>query len=364
MSISDREKRLILEAVEKLDLDLSGLVVLTEAASGNYKCSPLICAAAGCDRVLAVTRDSPHGSASEVTSVTMAAASDMDFADRVNVVTQLTDAMWGSADIVTNLGFVRPISRSIVAKLKSTAAVPLMFETWEYRDDDLDLAACWERGICVLGTNEEHGVLRIMDYLGALVAKKLFENGVEVIGSRLVVLGKGRFFFKVCGALERMGAVVMRWLADIEDAYHEIASKERLEALVGVDAVIVADEPMSTRCVVGTAGFVSPKDIADNCPDAIVLQLAGTVSRQELEASGIKCIPETGPAPGHMGWSLSELGPKPVIDLHAGGLKVGELLARGRLAGLSPAEATARASEHPVCQVFSPEQRRRYARPF
>jgi hypothetical protein len=34
-----------------------------------------------------------------------------------------------------------------------------------------------------------------------------------------------------------------------------------------------------------------------------------------------------------MGKTLADLGPKPVIDLHAAGLRVGEVMARARLAG-------------------------------
>jgi hypothetical protein len=65
-----------------------------------------------------------------------------------------------------------------------------------------------------------------------------------------------------------------------------------------------------------------------------------------------------------MGWSLSELGPRPVIDLHAAGLKVGETLARARLSGLAPGDATAAALRNPLCQDFSPEQKALYGCPF
>ncbi len=358
-----REKRLIEDALEKLRLDLSGLVVLTEAASGNYVYTPLICAAAGADEVIAMTGDSRYASAAEVRYQTDSAAGAMGLSGRVRIVTELTDELWGAADIVTNLGFLRPIDAGVVGKLKPTAAVPIMFETWEHRADDVDLEACWRKEICVLGTNEEHGAIRIMDYLGVLVAKKMFEIGIEVIGSRLVVVGTGKFFFKVCETLAGMKAHVIRWLAD-SDAGDLSASEDRLAALAGADAIIVADEPNSTRPAIASDGFIMASDIAERCADAVVVQFAGRVSRRELTSAGVSCIPATEPALGHMGWSLSELGPKPVIDLHAAGLKVGELLARGRLAGLSSADATRAALENPISQDFSVEQKRHYGCPF
>jgi hypothetical protein len=358
-----REKRLIEEAIDKLRLDLSGLVVLTEAASGNYVHTPLICAAAGARDVIALTGDSKYASTDEVRAQTQSAARDMGLAGRVRIVTELPDDLWAAGDIVTNLGFLRPFDSHIVEKLKPTAALPIMFETWEHRHSDVDLEACWRRGICVLGTNEEHGAVKILDYLGALVAKKMFELGIEVIGSRVVVIGTGKFFFKVCETLAGMKAQVLRWLADFEEG-EVSASEDRLAALAGADAIVVADEPNSTRCAVGSDGFITAADIVEHCKDAVVIQLGGSVSRPELAAAGVACIPDAAPAPGHMGWSLSELGPKPVIDLHAAGLKVGELLARGRLAGQSAAQATRAALENPICQDFSVEQKRLYDCPF
>lgn len=358
-----RQSRLIAESIEKLGLDLSGLVVLTEAATGNYAYTAAICAAAGADRVIAAARDTKYGSMEEAESQTGSAADAMGLRGRIEIVSHLADETWGAADIVTNLAALRPIDVGVVNALKATAAVPLMFETWEFREKDIDLRYCWDRGICVLGTNEDHGALRIMDYLGMLVAKKLSEEGIETLGSRILVVGAGKFFFKVCRNLELMGAMVLRWSADFEEAGY-VVSEERLSALKGVDAIVIADEPNSERCTIGAGGLISVSDLRGRCPDAIIVQLAGVVSRPELMAYGMKCIPDEEPPVGHMGWSLSELGPKPVIDLHAGGLKVGELLARGRLAGLSPADATEQALRNPVCQDFSPEQKRVYGCPF
>lgn len=362
--MTKREKRLIHDITERLKLDLSGLTVLTEAASGNYVFTPLICAAAGCETVLAYTRDSVYATAEEVKAQTLSAAEDIGLAGSISILSELDDAAWGAGDIVTNAGFLRPIDRERVSRLKRTAAIPIMFETWEFREDDLDLAACWEQGICVLGTNESHGDIRIMDYLGPLVAKKLFERQVEIFGSKIVVVGAGKFFMKVCNALESMGALVMRWLSDFEGEVSTAVSDDRLDALKGTDAVVVADSPASTKNLIGSGGLVGAGDLASRCPEAVVIQLAGAVSRGELERAGIACSPEEPPRLGHMGWSLSEVGPRPVIDLHAAGLKVGELLARGRLAGLSPADATVEALKNPICQDFSAEQRVKFGCPY
>jgi hypothetical protein len=61
-----RVARIIRDTIDFLELDLSGWTVLTEAASGPYVVTPVIAALAGAKRVLALTRDSHHGSVETV----------------------------------------------------------------------------------------------------------------------------------------------------------------------------------------------------------------------------------------------------------------------------------------------------------
>ena len=42
------------------------------------------------------------------------------------------------ADIVTNSGHLRPLDEEAVGRMKPGAAIPLMYEAWELRPDDVD----------------------------------------------------------------------------------------------------------------------------------------------------------------------------------------------------------------------------------
>ncbi|MYE91551.1 hypothetical protein F4X33_21435, partial [Candidatus Poribacteria bacterium] len=150
----ERIEKLINNAIDTYDLNLSGLTVFTEAASGNYVVTPLIAALAGSDRVFAITCDSRHGKAADVRDVTLELAQRWGVDDRVEVVSDKIPSLLSQVDIVTNLGFVRPIDKEVIAYLKPTAVLPLMWETWEFREADLDLSECRRVGIMVLGTNE------------------------------------------------------------------------------------------------------------------------------------------------------------------------------------------------------------------
>ena len=61
-----RIKSLIMDMISTLKLDLSGLTILTEAATGYYALTPIIAAMAGADSVYAMTRNSRFGTVADV----------------------------------------------------------------------------------------------------------------------------------------------------------------------------------------------------------------------------------------------------------------------------------------------------------
>ena len=60
--------RLMRDAVERCELDLSGKVILTEAATGAYVVTPVLAVMAGAEKVFAVTKDTRHGTVQQVES--------------------------------------------------------------------------------------------------------------------------------------------------------------------------------------------------------------------------------------------------------------------------------------------------------
>ena len=65
----ERVERLMRSAVSRLDLDLNGIAVLTEGASGNFIVTPLMAALAGSPHVVALSADSRYGKASDVARI-------------------------------------------------------------------------------------------------------------------------------------------------------------------------------------------------------------------------------------------------------------------------------------------------------
>ena len=125
--------RLANEAVESISLDLKGLIVLTEAATNHFSLTPLIAALAGADRVITLGRDSRYGRYIKTRGELLRLSDALGVSDRILVTNDRLHESISQADIVTNLGFVRPLNEVFLSRLKKTVASPLMWETWEFR---------------------------------------------------------------------------------------------------------------------------------------------------------------------------------------------------------------------------------------
>ena len=304
--------RLMSSAIDRCKLELTGYTVLTEAANGAYVVTPVLAAMAGAD-VCALAAGTVYGSAKEIQNVTLELAKLAGVNDRIQLIFDRDSTYVGAADIITNSGQVRPIDAEMVAHMKPSAVVPLMYEDWEHRPSDVDLEACRARGIAVAGTNEQHPYVDIFSFLGPMAIKQLHDAGIAVRGNRIVLLCDNSFGPFIKHGLEEGGAEVVEadWLtADV--------------LAPGCDAVLLAmqeDEHALTTAHVML--------LSEEAPGAVVVQYLGSADRAALAAAGVSVWPERAPRPGHMGILPSALGPEPIIQLQVGGLKVGQLLADG-----------------------------------
>jgi hypothetical protein len=305
--------RLMLRAVHRLELELAGRVVVTEAASGAYAVTPVMAALAGAREVHAVASDSRFGTADQMLASTERLAVAAGVADWIELLESKAAAPLEAADIVTNSGHLRPLDRQTVARMKPGAVIPLMYEAWELRPEDVDLDACRLRGIRVAGTNERHPAVDVFSSLGPLAVKLLGDAGVAVGSSRLLLLCDNPFRPYLERGLRSAGA--------------ELVTRERLsDGPVDErwDVVLVALRP-------GAQAVLTAADanlLAECAPGTSVVQFWGEVDRAALSAAAVPVWPEAPPARGHMAILPSAVGPEPIVRLQAGGLKVGEVLCR------------------------------------
>lgn len=328
----------IVEVSQRVELDLSERNVLTEAATGAYAVTPVIAAFAGAT-VTALAKSTNYGSVDDVRRQVLELANELGVAKRIQIVESLSTQEISAADIVTNSGHLRPLNAAFIRQMKPGAAIPLMYESWELRAGEVDLEACKDCGIRVAGTNECHPNVRVLDYLGMLALHGLFQCGVPVCFSRILLICDNPFAPHIAAVLSACQAEVfvaegtpldksapVRWIPR--------GARERY------DGVILADTPSPS---VWNLGLQNTKYAAEELGDFdTVIQVWGDVDRAALP--GIRFFPRQAPARGHMGVLLSDLGPEPVLRLQAGGLKVAEILTRN----------SARPKDLDYCQLLLP----------
>jgi hypothetical protein len=312
-------------AVRNIGLDLRGQRVLTEAASGPYIATAILAAVAGAAHVTACTRDSRWGSAAEISRMMVELADHFGVADRIEVSTRSAVDMAEGADVVTNLGFVRPISRALIGQLPGHAAIALMWAPWEFRDEDIDLAACREYGIPIIATNEHHPHLATFKAVGMLALKLLLERHCEVTGLEVLVVGSDPFGQACFDVLKAVGARVT--LLNPQSGWPSDAA---ISAFERADGVVVVEHRHQGELL----GHSTPSLVESiACRGIPLVHICGAVDSDYLGAHGIQKHPAQSVSHGFMTVTTAYLGVKPVVDLHAAGLHVASIVARERQRG-------------------------------
>ena len=327
-----RLERLCRRAVNAMSLDLSGMRVVTEAATGAFAATAALAAFAGASEVVAVSRASRWGSADKAFSEVAALAQRLGVLSKITFKTGAASDFAGGCDLVTNLGFVRPLDRALLQALSPYATVCLMWEPWEFRTGDIDMLATADMGVPVIATNEGHPEVRTFDYLGPTVGRLLLDAGIEISHSHIVVTGSDPFGDAVAGWLTRAGAVVDRR-----------GSKDWQLAVQGEsipDALVIVEHRHHLPIVTSGDAVVLDRLARAGSP---IVRLCGAVDTAAVRAHGVALLPNIEVAPGVMTVTTAYAGCRPVIDLHAAGLKAGSLVVKARRGGASAQQSVAAA---------------------
>ena len=319
----------IKNTVAELGLDLTGKVVLTEAATGAYVVTPIIAACAGA-KVYAYTKTTKYGSVKEVSEQTYALANQLGVADSIAIITELNPEMIGQADILTNSGHLRPISIDVLKSAKQGAVIPYMYEKWEFREVDIDLNYCNLKKIKVVATNERHPKIDVFNYLGELLIKQIHDAGKCIYNNKFIVISNNDFGPYLANTLSKLAYKV--------GVYDELIRKNsytnQVEWLGEFSDIVFDQEYKDAEAVIFTAypfvdkWFSEAKkltiDFLLQLNNPFLIRYAGDIDTKLFDQNNINYYPDT-VKPGHMGILLSDIGFDPIIRLQAGGLKVADL---------------------------------------
>lgn len=361
----EKIKQIILDSIKTINLDLSGFTVLTEAATGNWAYTPFIAALSKATSVICYTRDSKYGTAQEIICNFNILSKFFNVQKQIQVCEKLTKEIIGKADIVTNSGLLRPINKKFINSMKKTAVISLMWEPWEFRKQDLDLAACMKRGISVMGVNEDNEILNVTKYNGENILQILSNNKISIKGKNVIVVVENKFYSPIISSLVSKGAkitlVSQSMFDDIKNlefpVIRDIASKEAISFLKKCNLIIINSAPLKNKIIGGKKGL-SISFLKKLNPRVKILVYFGNVAYEEIKNAGLECYPSANPGVGHMPWTLDFVGSNPTIELNALGLKVGELLAKNRLSGLGVDETEKKSLASPFCLGLAEKQKK------
>lgn len=310
--------KLLIESFNKFNINLKGKKVLTEAASGNYVCTPILSALAGAE-VFAIAKDSKFGTIQQVRKDVLNAAKRLKIENQISIINYFDEIPLGELDVVTNTGFVRPINKALIDKLNSFCVIPLMWEPWEFRPDEIDLEYAINKGLKIYGTNESDQRLQTMNYIGLIVLKLLIQEKKYANNSRILVVGCEKFNNSIEHILKKGNFNVTSFSTDefskVDIAYFD---------------TIVISEIVSPLLLIGSSSDALIQSSSLSA-DQLIIHIAGYV---EFKGIPSKHYPEKPASTGHMSYTVDFIDPVAVFDLHAAGLKVAEGMLEAKKRGL------------------------------
>ena len=297
---------LISASVSKFQLDLNGYNVLTEAASGNYVVTPLIAALGGAN-VIAFAKDSEYGTFKSVKVKTEELAKKLGISERITVLDDFSRLNLKNIDILTNTGFLRPIDEKFISRLSDKCVIPLMWEPWEFRKEEIDLQACIDNGIKIYGTDENHDLLKTFDYIGEIILhflKKYKKVSNEI---RMLLIGCDEFIEPVQRILNQ-SEVLSDYVSNYNGEKPKFSNYD----------VIVFLEHRDDILLLGKNGYINRENLSS---DQLLIHICGNIDIVDCPAT---IVPEKPAEFGWMSFRTDYLNPLAVVELHTAGLKVAE----------------------------------------
>ena len=326
MAINHRAIEIIKQTIKILDLNLKSYVVLTEVGSNNYIYTPIISLLAGAKKVYAWTRDSSYGNGEEIAASCLKIAKTLGLDDRLEFSVNNKDFEHvKQADIITNSGFIRPINQALLKYAKPNIAVPLMFEAWETRGQDLDIEACTRNKVRVAGTWENHPKINVFNYVKELTLKMLFEAGYEISGNKFIIWSSDYFGEKAEEVLKHNNA---------EEVIVTTNYNILLSNIKNVDAVLLFDYH-ETRDYFSPNGIFNLNELTKVNNHFGIVHLYGNVDVNYLREKNIQVYPDKNGKALNMTFTLAHVGLLPVIRLLTAGFKVGQESLQNKISNLS-----------------------------
>jgi len=319
--IEERKEKILLKAIDDFELDLSGLEVFTEIASGNYLYTSIASFLAGAEKTYGIVKDSIYASKEEVINDFFEITKHLDIKDKIIITSEKNEEFISRSDIITNSGFVRPINIEDISHMKSTTVIPLMFESWEFDSSHIDLECCKKKEVMVIGTNEHYHLLDLFSTFPYKICKMLFDANMSIYNDNILLVSSGE-----------IGDLISEFFSVNNINFDRISFEFPLNIqnfdLSIYDAIIIAELYFKKINILSKNGFISTKKLKKDNPLIQVIHSYGLVNKKDIYEENISIFPNIG---GNV--TGDYLSPEITIRLNVASLKVAEIVSRYRLKG-------------------------------
>lgn len=327
LTLSDkRAVTIIKRTLDKLQVDLTGFNVLTEVGSGFYKYTPIIAALGGAKEVNACTRDSRFGRGADNISACKLICDYLGLANVNFFNNEIPADKIRSSNIITNSGFLRPLNEEFLRHINSqTTVIPLMFEAWELRSDDIDIDYCNREKIRVAGTWENHPGIMVFNAIETLAVKMAFEAGYEVYQNSIAVWGDQHFGKRAGEGFQKAGASRVSYVNTVRE----------IDSVIGEIDFIYVCNYFEEKPYFGINGLFESIEAKLVERSIGIVHLFGSVDAVYAGNKGISVYPQVNGKPKQMTFTLGHVGLIPIINLLCAGFKVGDEMLNGKISSLS-----------------------------
>ncbi len=324
---SNRNIKIILNSINELKLDLSGLTVLTECGTNSYMFSPVIACLANAKVVKVIVIDTPEYSAESIITEFKELIADLSFNSKIEFFLNPREyTFFHDVDIITNSGMIRPLNKEKLSLCQKNVVIPLMYEKWEFRNSDIDINYCLKKGIKVGGVWENHPRLKIFEFCENLLIKLIFDSGLEIRENRFLIFSTDEFGKMAARGIKKLGGFI---------TYIGVDSKEIYKNVPIVDAIIFCDY-LNTDDIIGSENSYLSDDRIKMLNSSIsLIHLSGMIHTGQIREKAINIYPDEIGRAIRMTKTLDYLGPITTIKLLTAGMKVGEEMRRGNYSDLT-----------------------------
>jgi len=293
-------------SIEKFNLNLKDRVILTEGATGDYISTPIIADLAGAERVYAFERESSYGTFKDIEEG-FKPYFKYNPDSNIRLIKSL-DEIDNKIDIVTNVGLLRPIDKKLFNILDSSSVITLMYEPWEFREEDIDLELALKKGIKVYGTNESDSRLKTMDYIGYTALYHLLDLKITPLSNKKILIVGNREFTEPIERILKLNGYRVKTINDYKERF--------IDYNKGL-AIIVA-EHKNPKMVIGEKGAFIDKNLLKR--ENYIIHISGSVDFKDVK---FRYRPKNPKPFGYMSYRTDYIDSQAVIDLHTAGLLVG-----------------------------------------